>query len=145
MSRPSRHLENAIAAALGLLVWAEPAFAADMPLKAPALQAIFDWTGLYVGAHAGLSRVSSNAVLGDPASSASQHVFDGMIGGVQAGYNYRLPSGLLLGIETDISLPNYFTSNKVVSSLTTARSGVVETWDYTGTARGRLGYAAGAC
>jgi high affinity Mn2+ porin len=144
MSRPSRHIENAIAAALGLLVLAEPACAADMPLKAPALQAIFDWTGLYVGAHAGLSRGSSNAVLSDPANSAAQHVFDGMIGGVQAGYNYRLPSGLLLGVEADISLPNYFISNYIVSSLTTARSSVSEAWDYAGTARGRLGYAAGS-
>ena len=40
-----------------------------------------------------------------------------MIGGVQAGYNYRLNSGLLLGVEGDFSFPNYITSNSIVSFL----------------------------
>ena len=66
-----------------------------------------------------------------------------MIGGVQAGYNVRLPSGLLLGVEADITFPNYLASNSVVSSLATARSDVSEQWDYVGTARGRIGYATG--
>ncbi len=139
MSRRSRGLENAVAGAgLGLLVLAGPAGAADLPLKAPAMRAIFDWTGLYVGAHAGLSRGASNAVLSDPASSAAPNVFDGMIGGVQAA------SGLVLGAEADFSFPNYFTSNKIVSSLATPRSAVTEAWDSVGTARGRVGYAAGS-
>ena len=102
-----------------------------------------DWTGLYIGAHSGFNRGSSNAVLTDPAPATTGNVFDGMIGGVQAGYNVQLPSGVLLGVEADISFPNYLTSNSVVSSLATARSGVTEQWDYVGTARGRLGYAAG--
>src|SRR5260370_19251862 len=66
-----------------------------------------------------------------------------MIGGVQAGYNCQLPSGMLLGVEADISFPNYLTSNSVVSSLAPARSDVTEQWDYVGTARGRVGYATG--
>ena len=102
-----------------------------------------DWTGLYIGAHSGFSRGSSNAVLTDPAPATTGNVFDGMIGGVQAGYNVQLPSGVLLGVEADISFPNYLTSNSVVSSLATARSAVTEQWDYVGTARGRLGYVAG--
>src|SRR4051795_8827416 len=72
----------------GMLMLANPGFAADLPLKAPALRAIFDWTGLYVGAHAGFSRGSSNALLSDPTAGAARNVFDGMIGGVQTGYNY---------------------------------------------------------
>ena len=67
----------------------------------------------------------------------------GVIGGVQAGYNVRLPSGVLLGVEADFSFPNYLTSNSVVSRLATARSDVTEQWDYVGTARGRVGYATG--
>jgi high affinity Mn2+ porin len=129
---------------LGLLAFAGPALAADMPVKAPHIQSVFDWTGFYIGAHAGFSRGSSSAVLGDPLLAATSNVFDGMIGGVQAGYNARLPSGLLLGVETDISFPNYLTSNSVVSSLTTARSDLTEQWDYVGTARGRVGYATGS-
>ena len=36
-----------------------------------------------------------------------------MIGGVQGGYNYHLPSGLLLGVEADLTFPNYLPSNHV--------------------------------
>jgi high affinity Mn2+ porin len=144
MSRCSRCRDLVLAGVgLSLLAFNRPAAAADMPLKAPHLQAVFDWTGLYIGAHAGFSRGSSSAVLSDPTPAATSNVFDGMIGGVQAGYNYRLPSGLLLGIEADISFPNYLTSNSVVSSLASARSAATEQWDHVATARGRIGYAAG--
>jgi high affinity Mn2+ porin len=131
-------------AGLGLLALVGPAAAADLPVKAPQIQSVFDWTGLYIGAHAGFSRGSSSAVLSDPFPAATSNVFDGMIGGVQAGYNVRLPSGLLLGVEADFSFPNYLTSNSVVSRLATARSDITEQWDYVGTARGRLGYATGS-
>jgi high affinity Mn2+ porin len=130
-------------AGLGLLVLGGPGLAADMPLKAPHIQSGFDWTGFYIGAHAGYSRSSSNAVLSDPASTATSNSFSGVIGGVQAGYNYRLPSGVLLGVEADITFPNYLISNSVVSSLASARSAVTEQWDYVATARGRVGYATG--
>jgi high affinity Mn2+ porin len=128
---------------LSLLVVDGSAIAADMPVKAPYIRSVFDWTGLYVGAHAGFGRGSSTAVLADPATSTTINSFGGMIGGVQAGYNYQLPSGMLLGVEADISFPNYLTSNSVVSSLATVRSDVTEQWDYVGTARGRVGYVAG--
>jgi len=128
---------------LGLLVVDGAAMASDMPVKAPHIQSVFDWTGFYIGAHAGYSRGSSNAVLSDPATTATSNSFGGVIGGVQAGYNYRLPSGILLGVEADITFPNYLTSNSVVSSLATARSAATEQWDYVGTARGRVGYATG--
>ncbi len=144
MNRYSRSWGRIFAGAgLGLLVLDGPALAADMPLKAPHIQSVFDWTGIYVGAHTGYSRGSSNAVLSDPASTATGNSFSGMIGGVQAGYNVRLPSGMLLGVEADIAFPNYLTSNSVVSSLATARSAVTEQWDYVATARGRVGYATG--
>jgi high affinity Mn2+ porin len=129
---------------LGLFAFDGPAFAADLPFKAAPAQRVFDWTGLYIGAHAGFSRGSSNAVLSDPLPVASSNTFDGMIGGVQAGYNYKLPSGVLLGLEADFSFPNYLISNSVVSSLATTRSAITEQWDYVATARGRIGYAAGA-
>jgi len=130
---------------LGVLALDSPAIAADvsLPVKASHIQSVFDWTGLYIGAHAGFGRGSSSAVLTDPAITASSGSFGGVIGGVQAGYNVQLSSGVLLGVEADISFPNYLTSNSVVSSLATARSGVTEQWDYVGTARGRIGYVAG--
>ncbi len=142
MNRHSRS-GACVFAGLSLLALAGRADAADLPVKAPHIQSIFDWTGLYIGAHAGFSRGSSSAVLSDPSATATRNTFDGMIGGVQAGYNYQLRSGVLLGIEADFSFPNYLPSNSVVSSLATARSAVTEQWDYVATARGRVGYAAG--
>jgi high affinity Mn2+ porin len=145
MSHHRRSWKRASAAiGFGILTLADPALAADIPLKAPGLKAVYDWTGFYFGAHAGFSRGSSNGVLSDPTANRTGNVFDGMIGGVQAGYNYRLPSGLLFGVEADFSFPNYFTSNLVVSTIATPRSDVAELWDYVATARGRVGYANGS-
>jgi high affinity Mn2+ porin len=129
--------------ALALLVLARPAEAADMAMKAPVAAALFNWTGLYIGAHTGFGRGSSAATLQDPAPSSGGGSFGGVNGGVQTGYNYRLRSGLLLGVEADFSFPNYLDSNSQVASVTTPRSNLMEKMDYTGSARGRIGYAAG--
>src|SRR5258707_4463437 len=63
-----RPLERVFAAVVfSLLALDGPAAAADMPLKAPHLQAVFDWIGLYIGAHACSSRSYSSDVLSDTA------------------------------------------------------------------------------
>jgi len=144
MARNRRPLELALAgAALGALALGKPALAADMLLKAPHLRPAFDWSGFYIGGHTGYSRGSSSAVLSDPLSVSANSVVSGVIGGVQGGYNVHLPSGLLLGVEADLTFPNYFSSNSIVSILAGARSEVVDKLDYVGTARGRIGYASG--
>src|SRR3979411_2568507 len=123
MNRRSRSWACVFASiGLGTLVLDGPAVAADMPLKAPHIQSVFDWTGLYIGAHAGYSRGNSSAVLSAPAPGPTSNSFGGMIGGVQAGYNVRLPSGLLLGVEADMTFPSYFLWTFPNSSLTPARS-----------------------
>jgi high affinity Mn2+ porin len=128
--------------ALGVLSL-DSAVAADIPLKAPRIQQIHDWTGLYFGAHAGFGRGDSSATLRDPAVAATTNTFGGPIGGLQAGYNVQLPSRIVLGFEADVSFPNYIDGNSVISTLATAKSYVVEQMDFVGSARGRLGYAAG--
>ena len=130
---------------LGLLALDSPAIAADvrLPIKAPHIQSVFDWTGFYIGAHAGFGRGSSSAVLTDPAITASSGSFGGVIGGVQAGYNVQLSSGIVLGAEADITFPNYLASNSIAALLATPRSDVVEQLDYAGSLRGRIGYASG--
>jgi high affinity Mn2+ porin len=145
VNRNRRSLESVLAgAAFGALALGSSAIAADMPLKAPHLRPAFDWSGFYIGGHVGYGRGSSSAVLSDPLPvSVTGSVFSGVIGGVQGGYNVQLPSGLVLGVEADVTFPNYFTSNKIVSTLTGARSEVVEAFDYAGTVRGRVGYASG--
>jgi len=128
--------------ALGVLSL-HSAVAADIPLKAPRIQQVHDWTGLYFGAHAGFGRGDSSATLRDPAVAATTDTFGGPIGGLQAGYNIQLPSRIVLGFEADVSFPNYIDGNSVISTLATAKSYVVEQMDFVGSARGRLGYAAG--
>ena len=130
---------------LGMLALDSPAIAADvrLPVKAPHIQSVFDWTGFYIGAHAGFGRGASSAVLSDPAITASSGSFGGVIGGVQAGYNVQLSSGIVLGAEADITFPNYLASNSIAALLATPRSDVVEQLDYAGSLRGRIGYASG--
>ena len=130
---------------LGMLALDSPAIAADvrLPVKAPHIQSVFDWTGFYIGAHAGFGRGSSSAVLTDPAITATSGSFGGVIGGVQAGYNVQLSSGIVLGAEADITFPNYLASNSIVNLLATPRSEVFEQLDYAGSLRGRIGYASG--
>jgi high affinity Mn2+ porin len=127
--------------ALGVLSL-DGAAAADIPLKAPRIP-VYDWSGLYFGAHAGFGRGHSNAVLSDPSAATTSNFFGGPIGGLQAGYNVQLPSRIMLGFEADVSFPNYIDGNSVISTLATAKSYVVEQMDFTGSARGRLGYASG--
>ena len=98
----SRYLRTAAAIASGVMVFPATGRAADLPLKAPALKAVYDWTGLYIGAHVGVTRGTSSATLTDPTLATDNNVFTGATGGVQAGYNWRLNSGLLLGVEGDI-------------------------------------------
>ena len=128
--------------ALGVLSL-DGAVAADIPLKAPRIQQVYDWTGLYFGAHAGFGRGHSNAVLSDPSIATTSNSFGGPIGGLQAGYNIQLPSRIVLGFEADVSFPNYIDGNSVISTLASAKSYVIDQMDLTGSARGRLGYAAG--
>ncbi|MGX9390264.1 carbohydrate porin [Nitrobacteraceae bacterium UC4446_H13] len=123
------------------------ATAADWPLTRPAkaapAPASFDWSGLYIGAHAGFGWGGSSAALIDPTAATAAHNFSGMIGGLQAGANWVSPSGILLGVEADVSFPNYYESNSIVSGLTSPRSDVREKLDMVGTARGRLGIVNG--
>jgi high affinity Mn2+ porin len=128
--------------ALGMLSL-DGAVAADIPLKAPRIQQVYDWTGLYFGAHAGFGRGHSNAVLSDPSIATTNNAFGGPIGGLQAGYNIQLPSRIVLGFEADVSFPNYIDGNSVISTLATAKSYVIEQMDFSGSVRGRLGYATG--
>ena len=142
MNRRSRSRECVLAGVgLSLLAFDGSAIAADipvrMPVKAPFVQPVFDWTGFYLGAHAGFGHGSSSAVLTDPAVTAINSTYGGMIGGVQAGYNVQLKSGIVLGLEADITFPNYLPSNSIVNLLSTPRNDVVEQIDFTGSPAAR--------
>jgi high affinity Mn2+ porin len=126
---------------LGVLPLGGIAVAADLPQPFPPAEP-FDWRGLYAGVHFGYGGGQSSATIFDPAPFASNHTYNGVNGGVQAGYNVVLPSRLLLGVEADLTFPSALESNTNVSRIITANSDLIERMDYAGTLRGRIGYAA---
>jgi high affinity Mn2+ porin len=157
-------------AGIGLIVLAGSAQAADltavMATKAPpqAAPVAYDWTGFYLGGHFGYAGGSSNytatqAGVVAPAVTGSLDLFNSYdmfrdtgsdFAGFQAGYNYVFPSGLLLGVEADVSFPSFAEPAphliSGVSTLSSASIGIAtysEQMEFSGTVRGRIGYASG--
>ena len=104
------------AAAFGSLVGvltpnvSAPANAADlppvMPVKALPAVALYNWTGLYVGAQGGYQSGTFRTreyitSTGLPTSLDEQHGTGGWVGGVHAGYNFQTGS-IVWGVEADI-------------------------------------------
>src|ERR1700730_11824026 len=90
-----------------MLLLADPVAAADLPLKAPALRAVYDWTGFYVGGHFGYGGGSLGA---DTKPHPLQgellpHSTTGVIGGYQIGYNRQFANNIVLGVEADATFP----------------------------------------
>jgi high affinity Mn2+ porin len=140
------------------LGFAESAWAQRIT-KSSSTNSDFDWNGLYFGGHVGYARGKARANIteqtadptADPAApptvSQSAVGFGSSIGtltgGVQAGYNYVLPSRVLLGIEADASFPNYLAGDEVAWSRLGSNAEYAEKIDYMGSVRGRLGRAMG--
>jgi outer membrane immunogenic protein len=95
-------------------VLAQGAFAADLPTMkgpppAPVPPAAFRWTGFYVGGNIGGMWSRDGVVDLDPSypgygaipGNANTLSPDGIVGGVQAGYNYQI-SSFVLGVEGDL-------------------------------------------
>lgn len=146
MTRRSHHPTFLRGALAGLILGAtslENALAADKPLawpvKAPRTDPVYDWTGFYVGGHAGYGGGS----FGAGANPLPQqgvffpHSITGLIGGYQAGYNFQLANKWVLGVEADVSFTSPLDRPKLIPAPFNT------TVDYFGTARGRVGYAFG--
>jgi high affinity Mn2+ porin len=141
------------------------AVASDLPIKASrkAADAVFDWTGFYAGLQFGFAAGSSRwsaapfsagspglaGSFGLPPTSNFMAGTGSYFAGLQAGYNYVVPSShLLLGAELDASAPNsdvlrpYSIQGRQtvidpVAGFLTFGEQVIEF----GTARARVGYA----
>jgi len=113
-----------------------PAAAADFPVKARApMQAeIYNWTGIYVGGHAGYSR----GTLTSNSDSTIDHAPDGIVGGVHIGANWQW-NWIVLGIETDLALSNI--DGEDSTTAVGFNADVDSRMKYLGTVRGRLGVA----
>jgi len=124
------------------LALAVPAYAADLPLKAPPAPPpppIFNWSGFYVGANIGGAFTHDS--LTDNLSGASLGSDNnGFIGGGQVGFNWQVDSWVL-GVEWDIDGTTLsHTGPGVVTALGTLQAHTSTDWISTLT--GRVGYAA---
>jgi outer membrane immunogenic protein len=154
-----------ICAAAAITLVAAPGFAADMPVKArpAAVAAAYNWTGFYVGGNIGYGWANDTGNRWDsfvdpgfppavgfaPYFAAGGNQFpgvkpSGVIGGVQAGYNWQA-ANWVLGVVADIQASDMKASvDNRVELVNFAR--IIQSnnsrIDWFGTVRGRLGYAA---
>src|SRR5690606_33123779 len=110
------------------------------PVAAAVPASAFNWSGAYIGAHLGYGwgEIEDVNNTGAPAKD-----IDGILGGLQVGYNAHLPNNIVLGVEASASFANvendwvgcrdttnqyngYFTEDKV---------------EVVGALKARLGYA----
>ena len=138
-------LRSGICAAFGaLLLSAAPVLAHDSGKPT-------DWTGLYIGAHAGhawgdwdgtLETTGGNVGYSNPNRSISA---DGWLGGLQAGYNSQF-KGVVVGVEADISWSDSdgsgtFDTDQTGPAVFSKKHDL--SLDYFGTARVRVGLPTG--
>jgi outer membrane immunogenic protein len=121
-----------LAAAAAFVAFAPAAFAADMPIAPPPVQAVvpeeasFDWSGFYVGAYGGYGW----GEVDDSASGAAD--IEGAIAGGTVGYNYQMGQ-FVIGLEADggwSGIDNEDDNALFDSSI-----------DWLSTVRGRVGFA----
>ena len=154
-------------AAFAALCMTLPAFAADMPARyakapPPMVSPAYNWSGFYVGVHAGYTfseddnvtttgQLAGNVanVAGGARPGQVRLDRDGFIGGGQIGYNWQFTPSWVVGLEADISyVDGRETINVVTASLPTAappnaplNNTFRSRMEYFGTFRGRIGYA----
>jgi outer membrane immunogenic protein len=141
---------NRIVAAALLAAAPICAQAADLEVKAPADRApiaqIYDWTGFYVGANAGVGVGRDLTTVTSPATSFLEVSYQspfGALGGAQAGYNWQA-GHWVFGLETDIQGADLHDDHTCIAGCTLARAlRLDQRIDWFGTARGRVGYASG--
>ncbi|WOC15611.1 outer membrane protein [Pseudochrobactrum sp. MP213Fo] len=131
-----------IVALLAMTVLSGQAFAADAIVSAPEPAPVqdyasFNWSGGYIGAHAGYGWGKSHDV-NNP--QANEQKTKGGFGGLQAGYNWQFDNNVVLGAEADVSFgsvkKNWGGANENDPYYGTDKIGT------NGTVRARLGYAA---
>jgi outer membrane immunogenic protein len=132
-------MKKLLLGATACIVLAAPAFAADLPArtytKAPAYtapQAVYNWTGFYIGGHLGGGFGGDNSLV---SSNSGQ-----FLGGVQGGFDYQFSPNWVLGIEAQYS---WLTGNNGNSFAFPAGTVVTGSSGQIGSATGRLGYTWG--
>jgi outer membrane autotransporter protein len=93
---------NAIAVGALAVSFCTCAAAADLTRRPPPplMQPIYTWNGFYVGGHFGGVTSSETATQDFVTASPDP---SGVLGGLQAGYNYQIAPNWLIGIEGELS------------------------------------------
>jgi outer membrane immunogenic protein len=139
---------------LAAFVLVAPARAADVAVKAPPppVALPFDWNGFYVGGHFGGGALSDTVTFvgtlnstNFPAGTVAKENAGGLLGGVQAGYNWQLPSNFVLGVEGDFSFTDFSTAPALNAIVSVIDPNVISHPDPRvtdlATITGRIGYA----
>jgi high affinity Mn2+ porin len=145
-----------VAIALSMVVQAARAadLSAALPTKAPPppVPAAYDWTGVYVGGHAGYAFGSSQWTSTQSGAPSAAGSFDftnaynlssgtgSYLLGFQAGYDYLTASHWLFGVETDISFPNFAGGTNTITTLPSGTVSELERVEFSGNVLGRVGY-----
>ena len=113
------------------------ALAADMPVKAPKAPIaapVYDWSGLYVGAHIGGAWSNSTVTNGNIGTSWNTGG-TGFIGGFQGGYNFQT-GNFLFGVEGDFDWTTFEgTSGPIATTLGVLQASASRDWISTVAAR----------
>src|ERR1700720_4050422 len=123
---------------VAFVAFAAPAVAADMPVrtytKAPvytAPEAVYNWTGFYIGGHIGGAFAGNNSLEGSGGR---------FLGGVQGGFDYQFATNWVVGAEAQYSWLANSNNNGVLfpgNTLITAKNNQL------GLVPGRVGYTWG--
>lgn len=99
-----------------LMALADPAISADLKARVykapPPAGPVWNWTGCYVGGHAGgLWAKSTDWIVRTPGGAFSgqslgEHEIDGWIGGAQIGCDYQFAGGFVIGLQGDYAWAN---------------------------------------
>src|SRR5215470_3468579 len=110
------------------------------------------WSGFYVDGRLGYAWGDSNWTIQGPGAEVTSGTFEffrpfdpfkgtgSYFAGLQAGYNYRLPQGVVIGLEADLVAPNTLIDEMAVISPIAGQASVSQTVELNGTLRGRLGF-----
>ncbi len=130
-------MKKLLLGAIAATAFAGSAMAADMPprtyTKAPVYtppQAIYNWTGFYIGGHVGGAFAGNNSLAGS----------DGrFLGGVQGGFDYQFAPNWVIGAEAQYS----WLANSGGSVAFPGNGLITSRNDQIGSATGRFGYTWG--
>lgn len=133
-----RGLLLALTGVAGLVAYSGSALAAD-----PVVEAVYDWTGPYIGLQGGYGWGDTQPTYEFPEESGDVD-YEGIVGGIEAGYNWQT-GNIVFGLEADGSISGI--DGSVVEPIgpnrpcNTPSLGCSADVDWFATARVRLGFA----